>query len=63
MQTPAILCILIIGLAIGYVGRGKTLGFWGYFLISVLLSPIGGVLALAISEWFANRKPTEAKTA
>ncbi len=39
------LCVLV-----GYFGRNRTLGFWGYALASVIVSPLGGVLLLVPSE-------------
>ena len=36
-------------LLIGLIGRHRKLGFWGYFFGSVLLSPVMGVLLVAVS--------------
>jgi hypothetical protein len=33
-------------LLIGYFGRRYRFGFWGYFLISVFLTPLIGLLTL-----------------
>jgi hypothetical protein len=37
---------IIIALAIGFFGRHYRFGFWGYFLISLLLTPVLGLLTL-----------------
>ncbi len=36
-------------LVIGLAGRNKNMGFWGYFLCSVLLSPVIGLMVLLVS--------------
>ena len=43
------LYIFICGL-IGAIGAQKKLGFLGTFLISLFLTPIGGVIALVVSD-------------
>jgi hypothetical protein len=39
----------ILGLIIGYYGRNKKMGFWGYLFGSILLTPIIGLILLLIS--------------
>lgn len=46
----------LVSLLVGYLGRNKTLKFWGHFLVSFLLSPILGVIVLGIDEWLTDRK-------
>jgi len=42
---------IIFCLAIGTFGRNRKLGFWGYFLSSLILTPlIGLILVLATDE-------------
>jgi hypothetical protein len=36
-------------LFIGFLGRYRKLGFWGYFFASLLLTPLIGVLLLLVS--------------
>jgi hypothetical protein len=43
-------------LVIGYLGRQKSLKFWGHALVSLLLTPIVGLLALGIDDWILSRK-------
>ncbi|MEM6797154.1 MAG: hypothetical protein AAF725_24490 [Acidobacteriota bacterium] len=37
---------LMLSLAIGYFGKDTKVGFVGFFLLAVLLSPIVGLIAL-----------------
>lgn len=54
MQLQAVIFYLAIAALLGYLGRDKALRFWGHFLLSFLLSPIAGLLALGLEEWIAN---------
>jgi len=40
--------VLII-FTIGLLGRTRRVGFWGAFILSILLTPIGGFLVTLIS--------------
>lgn len=53
MIVPSIIWILVC-LLIGYFGRHKKLGFWGYFFGSIVLTPIIGIVLLFASD---RRKP------
>lgn len=37
---------VVLGIIIGFLGRKYRFGFWGYFFMSLLLTPIVGLLAL-----------------
>ena len=37
---------LLAALAIGFMGRHYRFGFWGHFLVSVLLTPLVGLVTL-----------------
>jgi len=41
---------LVVCLAVGYLGRWRKMGFWGYFFGSVLLTPLLGLLLIAASD-------------
>ncbi len=41
---------VVVCLLIGYLGRHKKLGFWGYFFGSIVLTPIIGVILLFASD-------------
>ncbi len=45
------IAILIAGcLLIGFLGRHRKLGFWGYFFASLLLTPLIGALFVLVSD-------------
>lgn len=45
------IAILIAGcLLIGFLGRRRKLGFWGYFFASLLLTPLIGALFVLVSD-------------
>jgi Zn-dependent protease len=41
---------LAVCLALGYLGRWRKMGFWGYFFASILLTPPLGLLLLVASD-------------
>jgi hypothetical protein len=41
---------IVICLLIGYFGRHKKLGFWGYFFGSIVLTPVIGLILLFASD-------------
>lgn len=41
---------IVISFFIGYFGRYRKLGFWGYFFASLLLTPIMGALLVIVSD-------------
>ena len=40
---------LALSLLLGYLGRHKTMGFWGLFFASILLTPIIGLILLLVT--------------
>lgn len=40
---------IILIMTIGLLGRTRRVGFWGAFLLSIFLTPIGGFLVTIIS--------------
>ena len=48
---PTHLAVIIgVSLIIGFFGRHKKFGFWGYFFGSLLLTPLIGVILLLASD-------------
>lgn len=47
--TIPFICIFI-SFIIGYLGRDRKMGFWGYFFATLLLTPFVGVLLLLVSD-------------
>ena len=46
MAISLVLLSIVISMIIGYFGRKLRFGFWGYFFVSVLFTPIIGLLML-----------------
>jgi hypothetical protein len=44
-------------LLIALLGINRTMGFWGYFFASLLLSPVMGLLLLLVSGAKEKSKP------
>ena len=49
MTMQLFLIDLLASCFIGYLGRNKKLGFWGFFFASLLLPPLMGVLLLIVA--------------
>jgi|GEM_PF-665451 len=49
MSLPIILAAALCSLIIAFFGRKKKLGFWGFFFASLLLTPVFGLLLLAVA--------------
>ena len=50
---------VVMALLVGYVGKAKTLGFWGYFLIAVLLSPLIGLVGIFVEDQIVARRAAQ----
>jgi hypothetical protein len=37
---------VVLSIVIGFLGRKRRFGFWGYFFLSLLLTPVVGMLSL-----------------
>lgn len=48
------LACIFVSFVIGYLGRNRKMGFWGYFFATLFLTPFIGALLLIIS---AKKKP------
>jgi len=55
-MIPLALLILLLSILIGYAGRNRKFGFWGYFFASLLFSPFMGILL-----FLASSSPEELK--
>jgi hypothetical protein len=51
-----ILAWIVLSFAIGILSMEKDLGFWGGFLISIVLSPLIGLIIYLVS---GKKKPVE----
>jgi hypothetical protein len=45
-----LIAYVILCLIVGILGRGKQIGFWGFFLLSLLLTPILPAFSMLISR-------------
>ena len=50
-----------IGLAllIGFIGRDRRFGFWGNFLISLILTPLVGVITILAQDTFTSEPESD----
>ncbi|MDU9049122.1 MAG: hypothetical protein Q3M30_09735 [Candidatus Electrothrix sp. Rat3] len=48
--------LLAICLLIGFLGRYRKFGFWGYFFGSLLLTPLIGIILLLASDPKRDRR-------
>jgi hypothetical protein len=40
---------LAMSLLVGYAGRDRAIGFWGFFIVSLILTPIPTILVLLLT--------------
>lgn len=52
----AVLAYLLVAGIVGYIGRGRKFGAWGYFFASILLTPIIGLLLVLASDSATSRR-------
>ncbi|WP_372365334.1 hypothetical protein [Candidatus Uabimicrobium sp. HlEnr_7] len=43
----------VASVCIGLLGRRRLIGFWGFLLVSLILTPVVGLLILALTEYVA----------
>lgn len=52
MEGPPIFILLlpfVVVVMVGLLGRTRRVGFWGAFILAIVLTPIGGLLVTVIS--------------
>jgi hypothetical protein len=59
MIMLVLLCV-ILALIIGFFGRNLRFGFWGYFFVSILFTPIIGFLILIAALPTSETRPRKA---
>lgn len=52
----ATLIYIIMALLVGYVGKTKTLGFWGYFVIALIMTPFIGLVSIFVEDQIVARR-------
>lgn len=45
-----VIAALIISFIVGLIGKGRNVGFWGAFFLSIILSPIVGLIITLLSK-------------
>ena len=48
MPLPLIVLYFALSLLVGFLGRGRSIGFIGYFLLSLIVSPLVMALVLLV---------------
>lgn len=48
-MTPTLLLMIAGAVLVGWLGRHRRIGFLGFFLVSLLITPILGLLVLILS--------------
>ena len=49
-RVELFLLIALLSLGIGWLGRNRKFGFWGYFFCSLALTPIVGLIVFFASD-------------
>lgn len=57
MVPQFLIAYVILALIVGLMGRNKTVGFWGFFLLSLILTPFVTGLFMILNR---DRKPRRA---
>jgi hypothetical protein len=48
LPLPLIAVYVVLSLLVGYLGRGRSIGFAGYFVLSLIISPLIMALVLLV---------------
>jgi len=59
MPIVAILVYLFVSYIVALIGKNRKFGFWGYFFLSIMLTPILGLLLVIASD--SRKKDTNEK--
>lgn len=49
-KEVVVVLYIILCTIVGLIGRNKTIGFWGFFFFSMVLTPLVGFAVLAIAR-------------
>ncbi|HVW22324.1 MAG TPA: hypothetical protein VHC86_14010 [Opitutaceae bacterium] len=49
-MLPGIIIALALAALVGYIGKDRKFGFWGYFFCSLLFTPVVGILLVFASN-------------
>lgn len=48
--VPSFLLWVLLAIIVGFMGKKRKFGFWGYMLFSLFLSPLIGILLVLASD-------------
>ena len=48
--VPSFLLWVLLAVIIGFMGKNRKFGFWGYVLFSLFLTPLIGILLVLASD-------------
>ncbi len=46
----SIIALLVLSAVVGYIGKDRKFGFWGYFFCSVVFTPLIGLVIVFASD-------------
>lgn len=49
---------ILASCALGFLGRDRIMGFWGFFLVSLVLSPLLALALLVLTAPLPRRRQT-----
>jgi hypothetical protein len=47
---------LLLSLVVGFVGRNRPIGFLGYFLLSIIVTPVVTLLTILVIKYLNRRQ-------
>ena len=50
IQIYLAIAVILLSVIIGYLGRHRKMGFWGYFFASIILTPLVGIILVLVSD-------------
>jgi uncharacterized membrane protein YiaA len=50
MPLIGLFLMIVLSYLIGFLGRNRKLGFWGYFFASLVLTPLIGLLLIVATD-------------
>jgi len=56
-MLPLSMVYILVCAVVGVLGRHRLIGFWGFFLLSIVLSPVVTLIALAVTMHSPRKKP------
>jgi uncharacterized membrane protein YiaA len=61
MPIVGLFVMITLSYLIGFLGRNRKLGFWGYFFASIVLTPLIGLLLIVATDPIKEEKDGKSK--